>query len=267
MDRNYAIAKIEPTLGLLLVADCENRIRSTECCKMTYCLTCKRVGNDACNTKLASCIDSCMCEEFALRAIGIHRHFPFAHCVAVLLSLFGYSSHGLNSFERILAAGSLARKHKSVGIRIDSVGNISNLGTCGAWVLDHSVKHLSGHNHGLLLHHTLADDLALNARNTLNRNLNTKVATRNHYTIRSVDNLLNIVNTLLILNLRNDLDVAIVLVKNLLDCHHVGSRTHERVGYEVNILLNSKQNVLTVFLGNGRQSDVFARNIHTLMCS
>ena len=46
MDRNYSIAKIEPTLGLLLVADCENRIRSAECSKMTYGLTCKRVGND-----------------------------------------------------------------------------------------------------------------------------------------------------------------------------------------------------------------------------
>ena len=183
MDRNYAIAKIEPTLGLLLIAYCEYRIRSSECSKMTYCLTCKRISYDTSHTNTTSGIDSSMSKKFALRAIFAHRHFPLSHSVAVLLSLLGDGSHSLHGFERILATCCLAREHKSISIRIDSVGNISNLGTCGAWILNHGVEHLCGHNHGLLLHHTLADDLALNAWNALDWHLNAKVATCNHYTI------------------------------------------------------------------------------------
>ena len=84
------------------------------------------------------------------------------------------------------------------------------------------MKHLCSHYYRLLHHHTLANNLALNAWNALYWHLNAKVATGNHYTVRSVNNLLNIVNTFLVLNLRNDFDVAIVLVKNLLNCQNVG---------------------------------------------
>ena len=65
MDRNYAIAKIEPTLGLLLIAYCEYRIRSSECSKMTYCLTCKRISYDTSHTNTTSGIDSSMSKKFA----------------------------------------------------------------------------------------------------------------------------------------------------------------------------------------------------------
>ena len=39
------------------------------------------------------------------------------------------------------------------------------------------------------------------------------------------------------------------------------------MGNEVNVFFNSKQNILAVFLGNCRQSDVFARNIYALVCT
>ena len=63
------------------------------------------------------------------------------------------------------------------------------------------MQHLSGHDDGFLLLDTLTDNLSLDARDALDGNLDTKVATGNHDTIRGIDNLIDIVYTLLILNL------------------------------------------------------------------
>lgn len=50
MDRNNAIAEVEPTLSLLLVADGQNRIRTTEGSQVANSLARKRVGNNASHT-------------------------------------------------------------------------------------------------------------------------------------------------------------------------------------------------------------------------
>ena len=63
------------------------------------------------------------------------------------------------------------------------------------------MEHLCCDDNRLLLHHTLAYNLALNARYLLYWHLYTKVATRNHNAIRGINNLINIIYSFLIFNL------------------------------------------------------------------
>ena len=183
----------------------------------------------------------------------------------VLLSLLGYRSHRTHSLNRILTTGCLAREHQRIGTGVDGVGNIGHLSTCGTRIVNHRVQHLRSHNHRLLLLLTLADKLALNTRNALYGHLDTQVATRNHDTIGSVDNLVDIVDTLLVLNFRYNLDVGIIGVQNGLNGTHISCRAHKGVGNEVDILLNGQHDVLTVLAGQCGQVDMSTRHIHTLM--
>ena len=57
--------------------------------------------------------------------------------------------------------------------------------------------------------------------------VNTQITTGNHDTIRSLDNLVDVIDTFLILYLRDDLDVAMMLVQNVLNGLHIGSTTHK----------------------------------------
>ena len=56
-----------------------------------------------------------------------------------------------------------------------------------------------------------------------------------------------------------------VLVKDVLHGLYVGGRAHERVGNEVDVLLYGEQNVVVVFLRDGRQVDVLTRHVHALV--
>lgn len=93
--------------------------------------------------------------------------------------------------------------------------------------MNHRMKHLCCHDNRLLGLDALGDDATLNTRNFLNRHLYTQITTGNHDTIRSLDNLVDVIDTFLILYLRDDLDVAMMLVQNVLNGLHIGSTTHK----------------------------------------
>ena len=63
------------------------------------------------------------------------------------------------------------------------------------------MEHLSGYDDGLLGSHTLADYAALYAWNTLNGHFYAEVASGNHYAIGGFDDLVDVVNSLLVLYL------------------------------------------------------------------
>ena len=63
------------------------------------------------------------------------------------------------------------------------------------------MEHLCCHDHGLVLHDTLAYDLALDAGNLLYGYLYAEVATGDHDAVRGVYDLVNVVDALLVLNL------------------------------------------------------------------
>ena len=63
VDGDDTEAQIQPALRLLIIADCKNRVRSTEGSKMTYRLARQTVGDDTGNTELACSVDGSVSQE------------------------------------------------------------------------------------------------------------------------------------------------------------------------------------------------------------
>ena len=93
------------------------------------------------------------------------------------------------------------------------------------------------------------DNLSLQARNTLQGNLDTQIATRNHDAIRCIYYLVDVVDALLVFYFRYNLDVAVMLVEYLLHGENIFGRANERVGDKVDVLFDGKKYVATVFFG------------------
>ena len=185
----------------------------------------------------------------------------------ILFSLFGNGSHRLHCLEGIFTRSRFTAEHQRIGAIVDGIGDVGHFRTSRTWVVDHGVQHLRCHNHGFLRLDTLLNDLALDARNALDGHFDAEVTARNHDTIRSLDNFVDIVYTLLVFNLRDDLDVAVVRIEDVLHHFHVGSRAHEGVSNEINVLLDGKEDIFVVTLSERREVDVLPRHIHTLVRS
>ena len=196
---------------------------------------------------------------------GINHRVEVVLAHLVLFRLFGDGGHRLHRFEGIFSRSRFTTQHESVGAVVDSVGNVGHFGASGARIVDHGVEHLRSHDDGLLLHHTFVNNLALNAGNTLDGHFDAEVAARNHHTVGRIDDLIDVVHAFLVLNLRDDLDVAAVCVENVLNSLHVGGAAHEGVGDKVDIFLDGEENVLFVALRKGGQVDVPAGHVHTLV--
>jgi hypothetical protein len=74
------------------------------------------------------------------------------------------------------------------------------------------VKHLRSYDDGLLGSDTLLDDHALDTGDLLCGDFDSEVTASDHDTVAGVDDLVDVVYTLLVLDLSDDLDVALVLV-------------------------------------------------------
>ena len=168
-----------------------------------------------------------MSQEELLVNLSILHRINVIERRLVLLSLLCNARHGLNSLYRILTAGSFARKHQGICTVEDSVGNICNLGTCRTRILNHGVEHLCSYDYRLLSLHALGDDAALDTRDSLDRHLNTQITTGNHDTIAGFDDLIDVIYTLLVLNLGDDLDVAVMSIENILYSLYISSIAHE----------------------------------------
>ena len=127
------------------------------------------------------------------------------------------------------------------------------------------MKHLSRYNHRLFLNHTFIYYLSLYSGNPLKRNLYSKIATRYHDTIRHIDNIIYIVNTLLVLYLRNYLYITSVLIQNFLYGKNVIGRSYKGMSDKVNIKFYSKQYVVIVTFCYCGKIYVFSRHVHTLV--
>ena len=89
------------------------------------------------------------------------------------------------------------------------------------------MKHLGSHNNWLLSLHTLGDDSALNTRNLLDWHLNTQITTGNHDAVASINDFINIIYTLLVFNLRNNLDITVVSIQDVLNSLYICCTTHK----------------------------------------
>ena len=129
----------------------------------------------------------------------------------------------------------------------------------------HGIQHLGRRDNHFSGTADFLDNHLLNDRNVLKRNLYTHVATGNHDTVGNADDLIDVLHTLHVLDLRDDMDVlAAFFLKNLADCKHVIRAAHEGCRNEIIVVLHRKYNIAVVFLADVRHGKLHVRNIHAL---
>ena len=126
------------------------------------------------------------------------------------------------------------------------------------------LKHLSGDNDGLASHVALRDHHLLGDEHLASRDLNAKVATSDHDTVRLAKNVVKVLDTLLVLNLDDDLDSCTVRAKDSTDIADVLGRADERSKDHVNAILDTKLEVCLVLLAQRRQVDGSLGKVDTL---
>ena len=237
--------------------------RAAECRKIARGLASKGVRNESFDGQLLGCANSSLCE--ASRHLTLY--FGHRNVIAGVLSVFrhtGNLGHGLYGLDWVFTISGLAAEHNGVGAVVDGVCDIGDLGAGRARVLDHRVEHLRGHDDGLLRLDALADEHALDERDALNGHLDAEVSTSHHDAIYAVKNLVYVVDALLVLNLGNDLDRAVVSVEDVLNLLDVFCAAHEGVGNEVELVLNGPKDETLVLLGKRWQLDAYARDVDAL---
>ena len=124
----------------------------------------------------------------------------------MLLRLYDDTLHRLNCIHRVFTIGGFTTQHHRVSIHQDSTRDIRYLCTGRARIVDHAVEHLCGNDYWLLLQDTAVYNIILDGWNLLKVYFNAKVASSDQNTIAGINDLINIIYSLLIFNLRDNLD-------------------------------------------------------------
>ena len=107
--------------------------------------------------------------------------------------------------------------------------------------------------------------MLLDGRDLGKVDLNAHIATGNHDAVGHGQNLVNVVDALLVLDLRNDADLGIVLVQDVADIHNVLRVAGKAGGDQVKALLDTKQNIARVALAHVRHGQMHAGNVDALL--
>jgi hypothetical protein len=172
--------------------------------------------------------------------------------------------HG-NRLLGVVALGGLAGQHDTVRAVKDGVANVGNLSTGRAGVVGHALEHLGGGNDGLAGNVALCDHHLLGDEDLGGRDLDTEVTTGNHDTVSLLKNGVEVVHTLLVLNLGNDLDVLAILAENLADGENVLRATDERGEDHVDLVLDTETEIGLVLLGKSGKVNVGLGKVDTLL--
>ena len=261
----HTVAESQLTSQSRIVADSADGDRSTEGREVASRTTGEAIGDDSLRVDLLDATYSLLREEGRRGAHFLRvRHFVVVFALEGLLSLTDDACHRLDSLEGVLTVSRLTREHDSVGAVVDSVSDVADLCTRRQGVVDHRVEHLRSDDDGLLSSDTLLDDHTLDGGDLLSGDFDSEVTTSDHDTIARVDDLVDVVDTFLVLDLSDDLDVALVLVEDRLDFLDVLLVTDERVSDELDLLGDRVQDVATVLLGERGQVDAYARDVDAL---
>lgn len=174
-------------------------------------------------------------------------------------------SHHLDSLNGVGTFGGLSGKHDTVSTVKNGIGNVGNLGTGGSVVDDHRLEHLSSADHRLAGNVALGDHHLLSHEDLRSGDLDTKVATSNHDTIGLLQDLVKVLDTLVVLDLGDNLDVGTLLAEDLTDGADIGTASDERGEDHVELLLDGELNVLLVLLRDGREVDLGHGKVDTLL--
>lgn len=123
---------------------------------------------------------------------------------------------------------------------------------------------MGGANDGLAGHVAHGNHLLLSSEHLSSRDLDTQVTTGHHDTVSLLEDLGEVVQTLSVLDLGNDLDVLALLAKDLPDGLDVVTTTDERGKDHINVVLDAKPQVVLVLLRQSREVNIGVGQVDTL---
>mmetsp|Transcript_11559 Transcript_11559/g.35348 ORF Transcript_11559/g.35348 Transcript_11559/m.35348 type:complete len:330 (+) Transcript_11559:369-1358(+) len=185
--------------------------------------------------------------------------------VNVLFSLYTDASHSFDRFHRIRTLGTLTTQHDGICSVKHGIRHIGCLGTSRTRVHNHTLEHLSSSDDRLAGKIALVDHHLLCAGHTLDRDLNTEITTCHHNSIGDGEDLGKVLETLLVLDLANDLDVGITHTGKVENLLHIRRLSDKRGSNEINTLLHTEGNVFLVLIGDSRQVHLHTREVHALV--
>ena len=156
-----------------------------------------------------------------------HHLFEQADVRDRVLSHQASGAHLPDSQFGIVARGRLAAEHDTVSTVRDGVSDITDLSTGGARILDHALEHLGCADNRLAGNVAESNEFLLSSKDLRRRNLNAQIATGHHYAVGGRKNLLEVVQTLAVLNLGDNLDMLAILPENITDVMDISGGSDE----------------------------------------
>lgn len=172
--------------------------------------------------------------------------------------------HG-DSFAWVATLSSLTRQHDTVCTVENGVGNVRHLGSSRARVICHGFQHLSCADDRLALDVTLGNHHLLGKEDLGCGNFDTQVTTGNHDAVSLLQDFIEVVNTLLILNLGNNLDLLALFTQDFTDVADITSTTNKRGENHVYLVLNTELEIGNILFGKSRKVNVGAWQVDTLL--
>ncbi len=151
----------------------------------------------------------CVADVFGI-ALKVEVFFTSAAVLIGRLHRAGDPVHGFGRANRVLARGGLSGEHHRIRSVENSVGYIGELGPGRLGVGYHRVEHLRCRYHRLVLHVALLNNALLRQRNVLGAQLYAEITSSDHDPPGDTNDIVNVINSLLILNLCDHANVAVV---------------------------------------------------------
>ena len=168
----------------------------------------------------------------------------------------------LDALHRILPNGGFAGQHDGIGFFVDGVGDVGDLGPGRMRVVDHGFEEMRRHDHAFAVLGTESHDGALDIRQVFQVDLHAEISARDHNAVRFLDDRFQVPDSFLVLDLRDDLYLPDLVAHQILQLLNISGLAHKRQGDEVHIPLQTKKNILDIFLRNRREIDTDAGEIH-----
>ena len=185
----------------------------------------------------------------------------------MLLCLLSNSSHCLQCLQWILTHRRLSRKHNCICTIINCIRYIGNLSSCRSRISNHRIKHLCCCNNWLTSKIALLNQHLLNSWNLLCWNLNTHITSSYHDTISKFKNLIDIVDTFLVLDLSNNLHIGILLCDDLSDLTDCCSISYEWCGNKLKSKVCTKAKIFFILICKRWKLNWYTRYIDSLSLS
>lgn len=186
--------------------------------------------------------------------------------VDAALSLGTALAHDGDSLDGVGSVGRLSGKHNSVGAIKDSVGDVGGFGTGRPGGVDHGLEHLGGSDDGLGCNVGLLDHPLLGNEDLLGRDLHAEITTGDHDTIGGGEDFIVVVESLLVLDLGDDLDVGAAWSKKVTDVLNIVLLADERGCNHVDSLLKTEiSQIGLILLGEGGKVNDSAWEVHVFL--